>query len=126
MPSRRSPVIDVAVNPSVAATRTSPFLAAWSAPNSARLSARPSCPQTAMAQPRNEAAEGGNHPRQRSEGSGSPIQLAGAVVGDDHAVDAVGGRFARLLRVKAPFKKQWTLPQPAQPIDLAPGKRGIQ
>ena len=64
--------------------------------------------------------------RQRVDRGRSAVELASAMVGNDHAIDAARDRFRGLGRMKNALQQERALPQAAQPFHVAPGHRRIE
>ena len=81
-------------------------------------------PHAAVEQHRDAPGDGVDHRRQRADRGEGAVQLAAAVVGDDHAVDAVPDGRAGVLGVEHALDQQRAPPDAAQPVDVLPGRVG--
>ncbi len=91
-----------------------------------RLDHVAAAPDAAVDQHRHAAFDRLGHARQSPDRGHRPVQLAAAVVGDDHAVDAVIDRGARVVRMQDALQEQRPRPDLAQPGDIAPAQRRVE
>ena len=91
-----------------------------------RLDHVAAAPDAAVDQHRDAAFDRLGHGRQSADRGDRAVQLAAAVVGDDHAVDAVIDRGARLVRMQDALQEQRPRPDLAQPGDIAPAQRRVE